>query len=151
MPETELTLSVVGRAMLGGGLIGGAAAVLILGCGRRAGMSGIVDDFVTAPRAAESRWRRAFLVGLVAVAVAASSFGPKTAASTSFGTDDAVVALVGGLLVGMGSRLGGGCTSGHGVCGLARGATRSLIAVAIFMTTAMATVFVRRVTVTGTP
>lgn len=125
-------------ALLGGVLIGLAAALLHGGLGRVAGITGIVAGLFN-PAAEEVRWRVPFLAGLVAggvllLAVAPGVFG---AAPRSLPT----LALA-GLLVGYGARLGGGCTSGHGVCGNSRLAPRSLVATGVFMATGMATVFV---------
>ena len=123
-------------ALIGGALIGLAAAVLWIGVGRIAGISGIIAGV----RGPDRAWRLVFLAGLIAApllyrladgAIAA----PVIAASP-------VVLIAGGLLVGFGTRLGGGCTSGHGVCGMARLSPRSIAATAVFMVTAMVTVYI---------
>jgi uncharacterized membrane protein YedE/YeeE len=127
-------------SLLGGLLIGGAAALLLLGNGRIAGVSGIAAGLIT--RQPEQRvWRGLFLAGLLVGAAVASAVG--MAPIVTIGADWPVT-VVGGLIVGFGTRLGGGCTSGHGVCGLARLSPRSLAATAIFMATGMVTVFVIR-------
>jgi uncharacterized membrane protein YedE/YeeE len=124
------------RPLLGGALIGAGAAMLLLFNGRIAGISGIFDSFVQGS-AGESYWRLAFLVGLVLPALV-------------FGTGAVAYAgglpLLGaaGLLVGVGTRVGSGCTSGHGVCGLANLSLRSLVATLVFMATAVLTVFLVR-------
>jgi uncharacterized membrane protein YedE/YeeE len=126
------------QALIGGGLIGLAATLLLLLTGRIAGVSGIAAGAITAP-GAERDWRTAFLVGLI--------FGPMVFAWFG-GTlptprlPDLPVLIVAGLLVGVGTQLGNGCTSGHGVCGLARLSPRSLAATVTFVAVAMATVFV---------
>lgn len=123
----------------GGLLIGLAAAVLLLLNGRIAGISGILGGFLDGERS-NLAWRLAFLVGLIGggglllhlrgTAVQIDAPWP--------------VLEVAGLLVGFGTRLGSGCTSGHGVCGLARGSRRSLTSTVIFMAVAAITVFVVR-------
>ena len=127
---------------LGGGiLIGLSAALLLLGIGRIAGISGILDSALK-PAGAETSWQFAFLVGLLASVPLLLLAGVEL---PSIHTDATlpVVALA-GLLVGFGTRLGSGCTSGHGVCGLARGSARSLAATLTFMTFAVLTVFILR-------
>ena len=128
-------------ALAGGALIGLAAALLLLFNGRIAGISGILGGIVGAT-SREVAWRAAFIVGLLLSPLAYVSSGrnfPALTIDSSVGT-----LLIAGLLVGFGTRLGSGCTSGHGVCGLARGSRRSLVATAVFMTTAFLTVFVVR-------
>ncbi len=128
-------------ALAGGLLIGLSAALLLLVNGRVAGISGILGSTFTAGRG-DTAWRIAFLAGLVAAPLAYAAAGgtlPAVAVEAS-----PVLLVAGGLLVGFGSRLGSGCTSGHGVCGLARLSRRSLVATVTFMATAAATVFVVR-------
>jgi len=123
--------------LVGGALIGLASALLMLLTGRIAGVSGILGGLLPL-NATDRGWRLAFIAGLIAAPLLAALFGtplPNPAMPASL----AVVAL-GGLLVGFGTRMGGGCTSGHGVCGVARLSSRSIIATAIFMAVAMATV-----------
>jgi hypothetical protein len=127
-------------SLLGGLLIGGAAALLLLGNGRIAGVSGIAAGLITT-QPEQRVWRGLFLAGLLVGAAVASAVG--MAPMVTIGADWPVT-VVGGLIVGFGTRLGGGCTSGHGVCGLARLSPRSLAATAIFMATGMVTVFVIR-------
>lgn len=128
-------------ALAGGVLIGLSAVLLMLANGRTAGVAGIVGGLFGAC-AGEVGWRLAFIVGLVAGPFAATLFG---APLPEMGIDASVpVILVAGLLVGFGSRLGNGCTSGHGVCGLARLSRRSLAATLTFMTVGAAVVFVAR-------
>ena len=128
-------------ALAGGALIGASAAVLLLLNGRIAGISGIVGGLLQ-PSRGEVAWRVAFLAGLVAAPLAYAGVGgalPPVTLDAPFG----VLALA-GVLVGFGTRLGAGCTSGHGVCGIGRGSRRSLAATGVFMATAVATVFVTR-------
>jgi uncharacterized membrane protein YedE/YeeE len=127
---------VLSRAFAGGLLIGGGAAALLLLNGRVAGVSGVVDRLVQGA-AGERAWRIAFLAGLI---LPAALLGPWTVAMPR-----AWWLVIGsGLLVGFGTRLGSGCTSGHGVCGIANFSRRSLIATIIFMATALITVWLSR-------
>jgi uncharacterized membrane protein YedE/YeeE len=126
-------------AALGGLIIGTATAGLLLANGRVAGISGII-------RAALSRgcpaWPWAFLLGLAASGLMARVLG--LAVTGTVQVPSLGVLLAAGLLVGFGSRLGSGCTSGHGVCGLSNLSSRSLVATGLFMTAAGLTVFVVR-------
>ncbi|HVY64620.1 MAG TPA: YeeE/YedE family protein [Gammaproteobacteria bacterium] len=124
------------HALLGGALIGAAAGLLLLVNGRIAGISGILGR-VTSADLGDQGWRIAFLAGLLAPALV---FGTGTAQLHPGWT----WAVVSGLLVGFGTRLGRGCTSGHGVCGLANLSGRSLLATLVFMATALVTVWVVR-------
>ncbi|WP_019905833.1 YeeE/YedE thiosulfate transporter family protein [Methylobacterium sp. 77] len=128
-------------ALAGGALIGTSAALLLILNGRIAGISGIAAGAMRPP-SREVLWRWTFLAGLL--------LGP-ILFRLAFGAWPVVqldapwiLVVLGGLLVGYGTRLGGGCTSGHGVCGLARLSPRSIAAVATFMVTAAATVFLVR-------
>jgi uncharacterized membrane protein YedE/YeeE len=128
-------------AVLGGLLIGLSAALLWLGLGQIAGISGIVGN-LRPTRSRDTAWRAAFLAGLIAAPllyVAAGGALPPIVVSNS-----PAVVIAGGLLVGFGTRLGGGCTSGHGVCGVARLSPRSLAATLLFMAGGFASVFVVR-------
>ncbi len=127
---------------LGGGLlIGLSAAILLLANGRIAGISGILDGALK-PGGSETSWRLAFLVGLLA-AVPVMALAGYALPAVQVGKTLPVVALA-GLLVGFGTRLGSGCTSGHGVCGIGRGSGRSIAATLTFMASAAATVFIVR-------
>ena len=127
-------------ALFGGLLIGGAAALLVLKEKRILGASGLLAGLLP-PRAGDIGWRIALLSGLVAAPLIAKLVievpTPRIEATWP-------VVILGGLLVGFGTRLGGGCTSGHGVCGLSRLSLRSLVATLVFMTGGFATVFVLR-------
>jgi len=132
-------------ALAGGVLIGVATAIYLLGLGRIAGISGIVAGPLRAigsgtPLAAESP-RLLFIGGLLAAPWAWQWFAPLPASTVDVGPATLVVA---GLLVGVGTRMGSGCTSGHGVCGLSRFSLRSLVNVLAFMGAGAATVFVMR-------
>jgi uncharacterized membrane protein YedE/YeeE len=127
-------------ALLGGALIGLAASLFVLLNGRVAGISGILGGLM-APAPADVGWRVAFLGGLVGAPVVAMLVAapPEVQVDASYGS-----LILAGLLVGLGTRYGSGCTSGHGVCGIARFSMRSLFATALFMAAGIATVFVTR-------
>ncbi|MEC5387515.1 YeeE/YedE thiosulfate transporter family protein [Uliginosibacterium sp. H3] len=128
-------------ALIGGLLIGSAASVLLWLTGRIAGVSGVVSRLLPWS-ASEGAWRLAFLFGLVAGAAAYYAFwgGAPLARATFPGW----LLALGGLLVGFGTSLAGGCTSGHGVCGLGRLSLRSLVATLVFLGIGIVTVFVVR-------
>lgn len=127
-------------SLVGGALIGLAAALLILLNGRIAGISGIVGGLLR-PRSGEAGWRLAFVAGLLLSPLVFAQFAALPAARIE--TSHAL--LIGaGLLVGFGTRLGSGCTSGHGVCGLARLSPRSLAATLCFMVVGVTTVYIAR-------
>jgi len=125
-------------ALVGGALIGLSATLLYGTLGRIAGVSGILNSAIE--QRSERGWRIAFLLGLVAAAAAWFAI-----ADVSPRTGFPLLSLIGaGLLVGFGTRLGSGCTSGHGICGLARLSKRSLVAVLVFMGSGFVTVFIAR-------
>jgi uncharacterized membrane protein YedE/YeeE len=128
-------------AAIGGALIGLSAVLLMLLTGRIAGISGIFGGLLN-PDSSDRGWRIAFLAGLILAPLLAGwiGYGMPTPQLPSSWT----VIAAAGLLVGFGSRLGGGCTSGHGICGVARLSVRSIAATAIFMLTAIATVAIFR-------
>jgi uncharacterized protein len=125
-------------ATLGGVLIGAASALLLLVHGRIAGISGIVGSLLQ-PGTADRAWRSAFVAGLLVAGLVVALVHPTAIGAT---TRSPAVIVVAGLLVGFGTRLGSGCTSGHGVCGLSRLSIRSLFAVATFMTTGAITAMI---------
>jgi uncharacterized membrane protein YedE/YeeE len=127
-------------ALAGGVLIGISAAMFVLLNGRIAGISGILGGLLKR-EPGDAGWRIAFLLGLVLAPAAYALFSDLPARSIE-ASDGALV--LAGLLVGIGTRYGGGCTSGHGVCGLSRFSLRSLIATLTFMGTGFITVFVTR-------
>ncbi len=135
-----MTITQAWHALLGGALIGAGSATLLLLNGRIAGVSGILGNLVQAAPG-EQAWRLAFLLGLLLPALV---FG----AEVTLLPENWAWAGAAGLLVGVGTQLGSGCTSGHGVCGLANLSTRSLAATLAFMASAVATVFVVRHVVT---
>ncbi|HEY9191884.1 MAG TPA: YeeE/YedE family protein [Methyloversatilis sp.] len=127
-------------ALAGGVLIGIAAAMFVLLNGRIAGISGVIGGLLR-PSGGDIAWRAAFVLGIVAAPWAYSIVAAWPAPQIDAGQGALVVA---GLLVGIGTRYGSGCTSGHGVCGLSRLSPRSLVATAAFMGAGFATVYVIR-------
>lgn len=127
--------------LLGGILIGLAASLLLLFNGRVAGISGIVGGLLP-PERGDIGWRVAFVAGLVGGGLLLGGLFPRVLGAPV--VTGVAVPVVAGLLVGFGTRLGNGCTSGHGVCGLARGSLRSLVATLTFMATGALTVFLVR-------
>jgi uncharacterized membrane protein YedE/YeeE len=127
-------------SLAGGLLIGLSAALFVLFNGRIAGISGILGGMLSLPKG-DTAWRVAFLLGLVLAPLAYALVHPLPAVQVDAGTGTLVAA---GLLVGIGTRYGAGCTSGHGVCGLSRLSPRSLVATIAFMLAGFATVFVVR-------
>jgi uncharacterized membrane protein YedE/YeeE len=127
-------------ALAGGLLIGLAASGFVLLNGRIAGISGILGGLLR-PAQGDIAWRVAFLAGLVGTPLVYALFSALPEARIEAGNGTLAAA---GLLVGLGTRYGAGCTSGHGVCGLSRLSPRSLIATASFMLAGFVTVFVLR-------
>src|SRR5215831_1777239 len=128
-------------ALFGGGLIGLASGLLMLLNGRIAGISGILGGALTMS-AGDKIWRLYFIAGLIVAPIILGLFGhalpvPQMPASW-------LLIVLAGALVGFGARYGGGCTSGHGVCGIARLSARSIVATAIFMVSAIAVVAITR-------
>ena len=128
-------------AAIGGALIGLAAVLLTLFTGRIAGISGIFGGCFSLG-AGDKGWRIAFIAGLILAPLAGGLVGFPLAAPEM--PASYVVIVAAGLLVGFGTRLGGGCTSGHGICGIARLSPRSIVATAIFMAVAVAVVALTR-------
>lgn len=129
-------------ALVGGAAIGLAAILLMALVGRVAGISGIVGGLLVPAARAETMWRLLFVAGLLVGGVIAVFAMPSTMSLR--GAPGITVAVIAGLLVGVGTRLGSGCTSGHGVCGIGRLSPRSLVATVTFMATGMAIAFVVR-------
>jgi len=126
-------------SLCGGMLIGLSASLLLLWDGKIAGISGIVGGLLN-PTKGDTAWRALFLAGLLTGGVLSDLFAPQVfviniARSTG-------VLILAGLLVGFGTRLGNGCTSGHGVCGISRFSIRSVVATVTFMITGIITVYV---------
>jgi uncharacterized protein len=130
------------QSLIGGALIGAAAVLLMALHGRIAGITGILGGLLPPGRAPDRGWRIAFLAGAVASLLA---YRGVVGRMVEFASPASLPALlIGGVLVGIGVTFGAGCTSGHGVCGLARFSVRSLAAVLTFMAAAATTVFVSR-------
>jgi uncharacterized membrane protein YedE/YeeE len=127
--------------LLGGALIGLAAALLLAINGRIAGISGILGGLITSREPDQRFWRLACLLGLIAGPALYRLFYGALPLQMQAG---GATLLAAGLLVGFGTRLGSGCTSGHGVCGLARLSPRSLIATIIFIILGIATVYITK-------
>ena len=127
-------------ALLGGLLIGAAAALFMLVNGRIAGVSGIIGGILR-PVAGNVLWRFAFVFGLILAPVLYGTFATLPEIQVDSGYPLLIVA---GLLVGIGTRYGAGCTSGHGICGISRLSPRSVVATLLFVSSGMATVFVLR-------
>ncbi|HYA29895.1 MAG TPA: YeeE/YedE family protein [Acidobacteriota bacterium] len=136
MAEVNLT-----GGLIGGALIGLAAALLLLFNGRIAGVSGILGGIFTSDNRADRLWRCAFVIGII---FGAALYARVFAALAVQIQANNFTLIVAGILVGFGTRLGSGCTSGHGVCGLARRSPRSIVATATFMLLGMLTVFLMR-------
>jgi len=127
-------------SLAGGMLIGLAAVMLMAGLGRIAGITGIVAGLFS-PVHGDWTWRALFTLGMIAAPLTYSQFSalPEITLDTGW-----LTLLIAGLLVGIGTRLGSGCTSGHGVCGLARMSPRSIVATVAFMSSGFLTVYVIR-------
>jgi uncharacterized membrane protein YedE/YeeE len=132
-------------ALVGGALIGLASVLLMALTGRIAGISGIFAGLLTIGGAVG--WRLAFIAGLIAAPLLAALFGHPLPPPDMPGSWTVIV--IAGLLVGFGVRLAGGCTSGHGICGIARFSLRSLAATAIFTATAVVVVAITRHAIAG--
>ena len=133
-----MNIETITNALYGGTLIGLSAVFLMLTLGRISGISGITSGLLSLKLKRQDLWRATFLIGLLIGPLAYLAIGgklPEVVMDKSFAT-----LIAGGLLVGFGASLGSGCTSGHGVCGIARISPRSLVATAVFLTTAIITV-----------
>ena len=129
--------------LVGGALIGLAAIILMLGIGRIAGVCGIALNAMTASDTAGRSWRLAFILGLPLGALLVTAIGLKDWSGVSFPATMPMT-VIAGFIVGFGSIVGSGCTSGHGICGVARFSMRSVVATVTFMATGAATVFIIR-------
>ena len=130
-------------SLAGGVLLGIASAVFILANGRILGISGILGGLLR-PKTGDTGWRIAFLLGMLAAPVTLQWLAPVGFLSAPRIEASVAAVVVAGLLVGYGTRLGSGCTSGHGVCGLSRLSPRSLVATGTFMAAGFAIVYVIR-------
>ncbi|EKO3539362.1 YeeE/YedE family protein [Vibrio fluvialis] len=135
-----MTFTMPWESLLGGVLLGISATVMLLMNGKIAGISGILTGLLT-PKSRDFAWRLLFAVGMVSGGVlGVLAFGSHIPAEFSASS---LLLAVAGLLVGIGTRLGNGCTSGHGICGIGRLSKRSIVATCVFMVVAAVTVFVR--------
>lgn len=135
-----MTFSIPWDSLIGGMLLGISATLMLLMNGKIAGISGILTGLLT-PKSRDFAWRLLFVVGMICGGV----IGVKILGydvPTDFGVSGIVLATA-GLLVGVGTRLSNGCTSGHGICGIGRFSKRSIVATCVFMAVAAVTVFVR--------
>jgi len=132
------------QSFIGGLLVGTAVWILLKGIGRVAGISGIAAEVISSPR--RSLWRFAFLLGLIV----GGAFFVKVFSVPTANVASGAWLVVAGLLVGFGTVMAGGCTSGHGVCGLGRRSMRSLVATLSFMAAGMATVAILNALKAGT-
>ncbi|WP_244935392.1 YeeE/YedE family protein [Parashewanella spongiae] len=138
LKEINMDLLLFTKALVGGILLGCSAILLLMFNGRIAGISGILGGCISAP-SSDWIWRGLFIVGILIGGAIAAPFGEMP---QNFGSSPVTLAIA-GLLVGIGTRIGSGCTSGHGICGIGRFSPRSIIATVTFMLTAGITVFVR--------
>ena len=129
--------------LVGGVFIGLAAIILMLTIGRIAGVCGIALNAMTARDAAGRPWRLLFILGLPLGALLVTAIGLKDWSGVSFAATMPTT-VIAGFIVGFGSIVGSGCTSGHGICGLARFSMRSVVATLTFMASGAATVFIIR-------
>ncbi|WP_371185801.1 YeeE/YedE family protein [Thalassotalea maritima] len=127
-------------ALLGGAIIGIAAALLLLLIGKTAGISGIVGDALK-QKTWRISWQMMFIIGLILAPLMISPVFDALPDSINVGWWEIII---GGFLVGFGARLGSGCTSGHGICGIGRFSKRSIIATLLFMFSAVITVYIQR-------
>ncbi|HAS6501390.1 YeeE/YedE family protein [Vibrio parahaemolyticus] len=128
------------ESLFGGILLGSSATILLLVNGKIAGISGIMNGIMS-PKKGDYSWRLLFAVGMIAgglISVLMLGVAVPSTANLSLG-----MVIAAGLLVGIGTRLGNGCTSGHGICGMGRLSKRSIVATCVFMAVAGLTVFVR--------
>jgi uncharacterized membrane protein YedE/YeeE len=128
-------------SLVGGAMIGVAASLLLLGNGRIAGISGVVRGLLR-PAAGDTAWRVLFVAGLALGGLTLRLIEPRLVQADLHRS--AWVVAIAGLLVGFGTALGNGCTSGHGVCGISRGSVRSVVATVTFMATGILTVWLVR-------
>lgn len=130
-------------SLIGGILIGLSAIVLMAGIGRIAGISGIFGTLIIGNWSSANAWRPVFIAGLLLGTVLAALLGLVDADAIVF-PGNLLTTVLGGLLVGAGTALGAGCTSGHGICGNARLSPRSMVATVVFLLAAIVTVYVTR-------
>ncbi|PTB33038.1 YeeE/YedE family protein [Photobacterium phosphoreum] len=135
-----MTFQIPWQSFFGGMLLGVSAVILMLFIGKTAGISGIINGVIKKEKQ-ELGWKIAFLVGMVVSVFALSPLGVTLPAISE---QNIGIVLIAGLLVGFGTRLGNGCTSGHGIVGMGRFSKRSIYATCVFMISAIIVVFIRR-------
>ena len=135
-----MTFSIPWHALLGGMLLGLSVAILMLFNGKVAGISGIVNGLIQ-PKKGDTAWRAAFIVAMILGAIVIAPFNINLPLVSS---DSYVLIALAGLLVGIGTRIGNGCTSGHGIVGMGRLSVRSIVATVVFMTSAIVVVYFRQ-------
>ncbi len=135
-----MTFSIPWHALLGGMLLGLSAAILMLFSGKVAGISGIVNGLIQ-PKKGDTAWRAAFIVAMILGAIVIAPFNINLPLVSS---DSYVLIALAGLLVGIGTRIGNGCTSGHGIVGMGRLSVRSIVATVVFMISAIVVVYFRQ-------
>lgn len=133
---------------LGGALIGLSAVMLMAGLGRIAGVSGIFASVISGQALSDRGWRLLYLAGLLIGTALTALLGGFDAGSIAF-PGNPVTTIIGGLLVGAGTALGSGCTSGHGICGISRLSPRSISSTLMFMAVALVTVYLMRHVIGG--
>lgn len=133
---------------LGGALIGLSAVTLMAGLGRIAGVSGIFASVISGQALSDRGWRLLYLAGLLIGTALTALLGGFDAGSIAF-PGNPVTTIIGGLLVGAGTALGSGCTSGHGICGISRLSPRSISSTLMFMAVAVVTVYLMRHVIGG--
>nr|WP_272158611.1 YeeE/YedE thiosulfate transporter family protein [Vibrio algivorus] len=143
MNHQEAIMTIPWSALFGGMLLGVSATILMLFKGKVAGISGIVSGAMT-PSSVDKGWRIQFIIGLIAGGLLTNwLIQPDLAGIPTHYSSSIVTMLLAGLLVGLGTKLGNGCTSGHGICGMGRFSIRSTIATLTFMLVATITVYIR--------
>lgn len=143
-----MTPPTIGTALAGGALIGASASLLLMVTGRIAGISGVVGGLMSSSQGsktdtrADTSWRLAFLIGLLSGGFGLYVYRPQSFDGAT--TVGPLFVALAGLFVGVGTTLGNGCTSGHGVCGISRLSKRLIVATGVFMLTAMVVTFLAR-------
>lgn len=133
-----MDMMMLAKPLAGGVLLGCSAILLLLFNGRITGISGILGGIISAPKR-DKPWRMLFVAGMVIGGVLATPYGEMPVSLNS----SPLILAIAGLLVGVGTRMGNGCTSGHGICGIGRLSPRSIVATLVFMAVAGFTVFIR--------
>jgi uncharacterized membrane protein YedE/YeeE len=128
-------------SFFGGIVIGIASILMLIAFGRIAGIAGIIGSFINLPKN-DSLWRFSFLFGIISSGFIFSNFINFKYLSNELNSQNIYIIILAGLLVGFGTRLGSGCTSGHGICGISRLSPRSIISTLTFLIVAILTVFV---------